>query len=144
MIDTAALASQQNDLDIQTLKTQNVLQHHFDASYSGDLDAVMEDFTEQSILVTEEASFVGLKAIGNFYLSLLQLFSKGVVDYKLKKVVVVKNIAYITWQLKTPDLDIPFGTDTFIIENDKILYQTAGTYVIPFEKNKGVRAAQNS
>jgi hypothetical protein len=135
MIDTTEMTSQQNDLDIETVKTRNVLQHHFDSSYKADLDAVMEDFTEQSVLVTEEASFVGLRAIRDFYTSLLQLFSKGFVSYKLKKVVVIKDIAYITWELKTSDIEIPFGTDTFIMQNDKILYQTAGAYIIPLEKN---------
>jgi len=131
---TAIQSSIQNDLDIESLKTRSVLQHHFDASSKADLDAVTEDFTEQSVLVTEDASFIGLKAIRNFYTSLLQLFSKGFVSYKLKKVAVVKDIAYITWQLKTSEFEIPFGTDTFIIENDKILYQTGGAYIIPSEK----------
>jgi hypothetical protein len=135
MIDFTALTTVPNDLDVETSKSQEVLQHHFEACYKADLDSVMEDFTEQSIIVTEDGSFVGLNAIRNFYASLLQLFSKAFVSYKLKKVVVAKAIAYITWQLTTSEFEVPFGTDTFIIQNDRILYQTGGAYMIPSEIN---------
>jgi hypothetical protein len=41
------------------------------------------------------------------------------------------NMTYIVWSGESPFVSIPFGVDTFVMENDKILYQNLGAHIIP-------------
>ena len=38
------------------------------------------------------------------------------------------NIAYITWSIGS---DVPLGTDTFVVDNGKIVSQTFAMYAVP-------------
>jgi hypothetical protein len=42
---------------------------------------------------------------------------------------VERDVAYILWQAKTATFDLLFATDTFIIQDGKILSQTYGGFL---------------
>jgi hypothetical protein len=41
------------------------------------------------------------------------------------------EIAYIVWKADTPSLDVPLGTDTFVVRDGKIVVQTFAGQLIP-------------
>ena len=111
-------------------KTQEVLNHHLSAFMEADVDEVLKDFTEQSELLTPDGALKGLNAIRSFLEEVFKMVPKGS-TLETKQMIVRDNLAYITWSGESPFVSIPLGTDSFIIENDKIVYQTLAAHIIP-------------
>ena len=54
--------------------TKQVLMHHLTSFGENNLDALMEDYTEESVVITPDSMFVGLEPIRNFLAGLLPAF----------------------------------------------------------------------
>src|SRR5688572_8480610 len=100
--------------------TSKVLQHHWDAFMANDLEATMADYTEESVLITPDKTFKGLAQIRENFVFAFSLFPKDSSKLLLKKSIVKDDVAYILWEASAPKVKMPFGTDTFIIQNGKI------------------------
>lgn len=105
-------------------QTRQVLEHHWKAFQANDLEATMADYTEQSILVTPDKTYHGLAEIRANFVAAFGAFPKGSSTLKLNKSIVTKDIGYIIWEATAPAFNLTFGTDTFIIQDGKILRQT--------------------
>jgi hypothetical protein len=104
--------------------SRNVLSRHLTSFQNNDLQALMSDYTNESVLVTQDAIYKGQDQIEAFFAGLIEEFPKQTSTFKLDKVIVKDELVYIVWHGQTPTLDVPFATDTFIIRNGKILRQT--------------------
>lgn len=104
--------------------TRDLIMHHLGSFQKNDLEAVISDYTAESILITQDAIYKGPTEIKGFFTSLLVHFPKQKSDFHLDKLIVNNGLAYIVWYAKTPSLDVPFGTDTFVLKNGKIYQQT--------------------
>jgi ketosteroid isomerase-like protein len=114
------------------MSTRSVVEHHIEALGKGDLDAVMEDYTEQSVLVTTQGAVSGLDNLrGGFQGAIDGLFKPGAHQFNLDELVVEGEVAVIVWTLTSEAVDVPFGTDTFIVRDDKIVVQTAAIQIQP-------------
>jgi ketosteroid isomerase-like protein len=113
-------------------KTQEILDHHWQAFKANDLEATMADYTEESVLITPDKTFTGLKEIRDNFVYAFSVFPKDSSTLQLDKSVVSKDVGYIIWQATSPKTKVTFGTDTFIITNGKIVRQTfAGVFAAP-------------
>jgi hypothetical protein len=108
--------------------TQQVVDHHWKAFQENNLEEVMADYTENSLLITPDSTYRGLAAIRGNFIAAFKAFPIGQNPLKLNKTVVERDVAYILWQANTPTFDLLFATDTFIIEDGKILSQTYGGF----------------
>ena len=105
--------------------SKNLLMNHLNTFQDNDLETLMSDYTNESVLITEEATYTGLEEIELFFVELISHFPKQKSTFQLDKMVVVNDgLAFITWHAKTPSLDVPLGSDTFIIKDGKIYQQT--------------------
>ena len=111
--------------------TTKVLDHHWKAFGANDLEAVMADYTDESILITPEKTFKGLKEIRDNFVFAFTVFPKGSSTLKLRKSIVQQEVGYITWEATTPKMKKSFNTDTFIIHDGKIVRQTYAGLVAP-------------
>jgi hypothetical protein len=102
----------------------NLLQRHLNAFGENDIEAILDDFTNESVLITPEASYTGLEEIRGFFAGLIAHFPKQKSSFQIEKTVIKDELVYITWHGKTPSLEVLFATDTFIIKNGKIHMQT--------------------
>ena len=75
-------------------------------------------------MVTQQNVYTGIEEIKNFFSDLLLHFPKQKSSVELEKITIRGELIYIVWHGKTPSLEIPFASDTFIIKNGKIQYQT--------------------
>lgn len=110
--------------NISEEKTKEVLDHHWITFKANDLEAVMEDYTEESMLITPGGTFTGLAQIRENFINAFKAFPKDSSTLNLTKSVVVKDVGYILWQAKTPTFNLTYATDTFIIREGKIVRQT--------------------
>lgn len=108
--------------------TQQVLDHHWETFVANDLEGVMADYTEESVLITPDATYRGLDEIRDNFINAFETFPSDSSTLTLTKSVVNQEIGYITWEAQTPGFELLFGTDTFVIKNGKIVQQTYGGF----------------
>jgi hypothetical protein len=104
--------------------TQQVLDHHWTAFQGNDLEGTMADYTEASILITPDRTYTGLSEIRENFVNAFAAFPKDSSTLKLDKSLAVQDVGYIIWQATTPKFKLSYATDTFIIQNGKIVRQT--------------------
>lgn len=104
--------------------TQAVLDHHWETFVSNDLEGVMEDYTEESVLVTPNATYTGLEEIRGNFINAFNAFPNQTTKLTLNQSIVIQDLGYILWEADAPEFNLTYATDTFIIRNGKILRQT--------------------
>jgi hypothetical protein len=118
------VSSQETANTINEQVTKQVLDHHWQAFTQNNLEEVMADYTEESVLITPDETFKGLEQIRKNFENAYIKFPKDKTDFKSNKQVIDRDVAYILWQAKTPTFNLTYATDTFIIRNGKITRQT--------------------
>lgn len=109
---------------IDEAKTREVLDHHWETFLANDLDGVMEDYSEASILVTPSGTYKGLEEIRGNFVNAFKAFPTQEATLTLTESRVVNDIGYILWEANTPGFNLSYATDTFIIRDGKIVRQT--------------------
>jgi hypothetical protein len=109
--------------------TQDVLTHHSNAF--GDIVSTMADFTAESKLFTPEGLLRGPEAIRGFFEKSFAEFAKPGASFEMLRQEVDGDTAYIVWRAETADNRYELGTDTFIVQNGKIVTQTFAAKVSP-------------
>ncbi len=108
-------------MEEQIMSTEATLTHHLHAIYEG-VDAVLSDYTEESVLFTPNGPIRGLDGIRAFYDNFINNSPQDLLAaITLVRQDIDGEIAYIIWKA---DPYIPFATDTFVIRNGKIATQT--------------------
>lgn len=105
-------------------RCKEILQRHLTSFLENDLETLMSDFTNESVLITPDTTYTGLTEIRDFFNNLMSNFPKQKSTVDLDRSVIKGEVIYIVWHGKSPSLEVPFATDTFIIKNDKIWRQT--------------------
>ena len=101
--------------------TQEVLNHHMQAFGEG-IDSILSDYDDNSCVMSPQGTFRGSEEIRNFFTAFVGSLPEGFLDvFNVTLSDVDGEIAYITWEALPW---FPLGTDTFVIRNGKILYQT--------------------
>lgn len=111
--------------------TQEVLDHHLQAFGAGDLDGILEDFTDGSVIITPDGVRRSRQERSDFFSTLFAEFAKPGMSFSMDQQVVDGEIAYITWSAETADNTYELGTDTFLIRNGKIVTQTFAAKTTP-------------
>ena len=124
-------ASENTSINPET--TKQVLEHHWDAFKANDLEGTMADYTEESVLITPDKTFKGLAEIRENFVNAFAAFPKDSTTMQLQKSIVQQDVGYIIWDAVTPKFKLSYATDTFIIQNGKIVRQTYAGVAGPLE-----------
>ena len=65
---------------IDPAETQRILTHHMEAFLANDLEATLEDYSEESVLITPNGTYKGLQQIRENFIGALKVFQKTVVN----------------------------------------------------------------
>ena len=103
-----------------------IWEHHIEAWGTQDLDTILEDYTDTSLLVINGQEFLGKNEIRIVFARLFEIFDGG--ENTISPVLIRDSLVYITWMYQPLNSERPFfGTDTFLIEEGKIRIQTIGS-----------------
>ena len=102
--------------------TAAVWAHHIEAWQNRDLTTIMADYTDESVDIVVNKTYRGTREITELFSKLFQLFD-GAKDHVVDPAVIEGKVVYITWHAVFGGKTVT-GTDTFVIENGKITYQT--------------------
>ena len=114
------------------MDTKAVLDHHLQAFLAGDLDGVMEDYTDESAFITQGRQAHGLAEIRANYEHLLGgPFKHGTYTLTQDDEQISGDTAYIVWHADCAAVTIPIASDTFIVRDGKIAVQTVALKLEP-------------
>ena len=106
---------------VRPMSTEAVLRNHLLAATLG-VEAVMRDYTEQSVLIAQNATYCGLAEIRRFFTALFDGVPAGFFEaLKMNRQEIIGEVAYILWERKPI---VSQATDTFVVRDGKILFQT--------------------
>jgi ketosteroid isomerase-like protein len=108
---------------------EEVLIHHLTAFGNNDLDAILKDYTETSLIFTPKGIVKGLDNIRQFFVDFFALIPTGS-TFGMDQKLIEGNVAYILWNSDSNVAQIPVGTDSFLFEGNKIQYHTVADYRI--------------
>jgi hypothetical protein len=104
--------------------SRDIIMHHLGSFQNHDLEAVVSDYTDESVFITQEATYTGTEEIKAFFANLMVHFPEQKSSFALDKMVVVDTLGYIVWHAETPSLEVVLATDTFVLKDGKIHQQT--------------------
>ena len=119
-------------MDTKVMTTRQVFEHHVQALGKGDVEGIVSDDTEDSVLITPSAVLKGRDAIrGAFDGFVAGLFKPGTYEFTMVTVHVEAETAYAIWHAKCASPNVVLGTDTFLVRNGKIAVQTFAAKIDP-------------
>lgn len=104
--------------------TETVVNHHLEAFGAGDIDAMLSDYTPDSVMMTAAGNLTGPDELRPAFEDLIAEFSKPGAVFEMQHMSVVDDVAYIVWNAETEDNVYRIGTDTFVVKDGKIMKQT--------------------
>ncbi|MDP7084922.1 MAG: nuclear transport factor 2 family protein [Dehalococcoidia bacterium] len=107
--------------------TRAVLEHHLKSIVATDVDAILEDYTDDSVLFTPDATVRGLGELRSFFTEFVKLLTPDfLANFKMEKQEVHDDTAYIVWTVRGA---VPMGRDTLIVTSGKIRVQTVAVHM---------------
>jgi len=121
------------------MSTEETLAHHQESLESGDLDAVMSDYANDSVVITPDGPLRGLSEIRQLFDKILNDMLPPGSEHELLSQEIVGEVAYTVWRGESENFNILMGTDTFIIRGGKIVCQTFAAQILPKGAFKSIR-----
>ena len=112
-------------------QAEETLNHHLQSFGEGNIDELVADYTEDSVILFESNIIQGLDNIRTFFSDFISNSLPPGSEFEMKHLQVVGDVAYIVWAAGTDKLSFKLGTDTFVITDGKILQQTIAALVEP-------------
>ena len=113
------------------LTTQAVLDRHAAAFGTGSVQTILADYAPDAVMLTPDGLFRGHAQIGPVLQRVLDEVFSTCTDFKMLQKIVEGEVAYIVWSAQAAKVNVPLGTDTFIIRGGKIVVQTFAAKVEP-------------
>jgi ketosteroid isomerase-like protein len=117
-------------VNTETTATESVVRSHLQAFLEQQgIAAILYDYHEDAQFFTEAKVHHGKQEIGVFFTDFIGSLPEGSIDrFALTSMHVDGNVAYITWNVGD---DILLGTDTFVVDDGRIVSQTFAMYASP-------------
>jgi hypothetical protein len=113
---------------VATRTAEEIFAHHGQALGAGRLDDLIDDYSDNSILIVNDEVFRGKDGARAVFIQLLEDAPEA--EWALNAVF-ADDVLYLEWKARSADSHIDDGIDTFIFDNDKIRVQTIKYSVHP-------------
>ena len=111
--------------------TKDVLDHHLKCFGEGDLRGILSDFAPGAVMFTPDGPLREADAMKPMYQALIAEFAKPGSSFNLKVHSVVGHYGYILWTAETADNVYELATDTFVVQDGKIVAQSFTGKITP-------------
>jgi ketosteroid isomerase-like protein len=108
---------------------QEVFAAHASALADGDVPRILEDFTDDAVLVTADRAFEGPSAIGQWYTGALDALPE--VEFTMVSTAFAGDALLLNWTASSPKGRVDDGVDTFVFTDGKIRLQTVSFHLQP-------------
>ena len=111
--------------------TKDIVDHHLKAFSEGDLNGLLSDYAPSVVFFTPQGTLRGSDAIKPMFQAIIAEFSKPGATFTMKHQFVEGDYAYILWTAETADNIYELRTDTFVVQNGKIIAQSFAGKITP-------------
>ena len=111
--------------------TGDVLDQHLKSFGANDLDGLLADYSSNAVLFVPDRPLKGPDAIKSFFQVFFSEFAKPGASFSMRQRYVEGDYAYILWSAETADNSYEAATDTFVVQNGKIVAQSFAAKIIP-------------
>lgn len=111
--------------------TKEVLDHHLRCFGAGDLEGVLSDYSSDAVLFVPTGPLKGTGAMKPVFRAIFAEFAKPGSSFVMHQRWVEGNYAYILWSAETADNLYEAATDTFVIQDGKIVAQSFAAKITP-------------
>ena len=105
----------------------DVFAHHLEVFGAGDIDGILSDYTEDSVMMYDDQKFVGLDGARELFNLWLNDWVPAGSRFDVIDQQASDDMVYITWTAESENYIFDFGTDTFVMKNGKVWRQTVAT-----------------
>ena len=114
------------------MSTQSVLDRHLQAFGDGDVEMAVADYADDAIFISPRGAVLGAAAMRPVFQELFSgLFKPGTYEFTMDAMTVEGEVGLIVWHATGDAADVPFGTDTFVIRDEKIVGHTFAGQINP-------------
>lgn len=111
-----------------TRTAEEVFAHHGQALGAGQLDDIVDDYRDDSILIVNEEVFRGKDGVRSVFTQLLH--DVPAADWDLNTVF-ADDVLYLEWKARSAERHVDDGVDTFVFDDGRIRVQTIKYSVHP-------------
>ena len=111
--------------------TKDIIDRHLEFFGKGNLKGILSDYAPGAVLFTPDGPLRGADAIKPFFQALIAEFGKPGSVFRMKQQFVEGDYAYILWTAETADNVYELGTDTFVVQDGKIVAQSFAGKITP-------------
>jgi len=101
---------------------QEVFQHHAEVLGAGDLDGIVEDYSDDAVLITPDGIKRGKDGIREAFTKLLADLPNA--DWALPTQIYDGDVLFLEWTATAAATKVEDGIDTFIFRDGQIRLQT--------------------
>ena len=105
-----------------TRSPQQVFQHHAEALGAGDLDGIVEDYTDDAVFITPDGVRRGKDGVREGFIQLLADVPNA--DWTIPTQIYDGDALFIEWSATSAATKVEDGVDTFIFRDGMIRLQT--------------------
>ena len=109
---------------MKMVSTSDVLDRHMKSFAEYDIDGIVADYSSDAVLFTPTGPLTGPEAIKPLFEAFFAEFAKPRSSFTMQQRHVAGDYAYIVWTAETADISYEFATDTFAVQNGKIIAQS--------------------
>lgn len=108
-----------------------ILNHHLTAFGKGDVDEMLKDYTDDSVLVGPGETLRGYDAVRALFSGWFEtLFRPGTYAFTMDRLEIEGDFAYIIWHSECEEADVTLGTDTFVAKKGRFTIRPSAPKLI--------------
>ncbi|MCY3751033.1 MAG: nuclear transport factor 2 family protein [Gammaproteobacteria bacterium] len=111
--------------------TEEVLKAHHDNVLSGDIEAVLNDYTDSAVIILPTGRIEGKDALRKFFEERFPEYVSPDFSYTITTSHVGGDVAFIVWTGESADRIYDHVADTMVVRDGKIVTQAACARVRP-------------
>jgi ketosteroid isomerase-like protein len=112
-------------------RTQATLDHHLQCFGTCNLEGILEDYTDDSVILTADGAMRGRDAIRTFFTAAFAEFSQPGTTFAMKAAHVHGDCAFVVWDAETINNRFEDASDTLVVRDGVIVVQTYAGKVTP-------------
>jgi hypothetical protein len=115
--------------------TRQVVEQHLKCFGEHDLDGVLADYAPDAVLFVPGEPLRTRDAMRAFFQALIAEFAKPGAMFSMQQQCFQGDYGYILWSAETADNSYEVATDTFVVQNGKIVAQSFAAKIVPKKLN---------
>ncbi len=108
------------------MDTRSVVERHLRALLAGDVEAVIDGFHDDAVLVAPDGVLRGRRELTEGFERLVDgLFAPGTFTFTLDTFTVAGDAALVTWHGDCTGTRVAFASESFVVRDGRIAAQTS-------------------